>query len=74
MTQLKTPPRLLDANAASAFVGGVKKPRWFKDQARAGAIDAFQIGATWCFTEETLLALIADSFRPAANYGRPIKP
>lgn len=66
-------PRLVDANAASEFVGGVKRPRWFKDEARAGRIDAYQIGSTWCFTEESLLDLIERNFRPAANYGRPIR-
>lgn len=64
-------PRLYDAQGASVYVNGVKSPRWFKDQMRAGAIDAYRIGQTWCVAETELDRLIAESFRPAGNYGRP---
>lgn len=70
MTRTETKPRLLDANGASEYVGGVKSARWFKDQARAGLIRAYQLGQTWCFAEADLDALIADSFCDPANYGR----
>lgn len=69
-TESRVKPRLYDANGASEYVDGVKTPRWFKDQARAGLIDAYQIGRTWCFDERELDRLIAESFCPAANYGR----
>lgn len=70
MTQARTKPRLLDADAASAYVGEVKTPRWFKDQARAGLIKAYQLGQTWCFDQADLDELIANSFCDPANYGR----
>lgn len=71
MSPAPAKPRLYDAQGASEYVNGVKSPRWFKDQMRAGAIDAYQIGQTWCVAQSELDRLIADSFRPAGNYGRP---
>lgn len=71
MSPAPAKPRLRDAEGASVYVNGVKTPRWFKEQARAGQIDAYQIGQTWCFDEAELDRLIAESFRPAGNYGRP---
>lgn len=70
MTETTSKPRIYDAEGAERFVDGVKTARWFKDQARAGRIDAGQIGQTWYFREETLLRLLEESFHLAANYGR----
>jgi hypothetical protein len=73
VTRTKSKPRLRDANGASEYVGGVKTPRWFKDQGRAGLIKAYQIGQTWCFDEADLDELIENSFCDPANYGRSAK-
>jgi hypothetical protein len=70
-TQTQTKPRIYDAKGASEFVNGVKSARWFKDEARAGRIDAGQIGQTWYFREETLLRLLEESFFPAVNGRKP---